>query len=92
MCDVRERVTLATIMKKDVFDHNFWTKALSVTKPYSLQWFYRKRLVIKVYYTCTWLNMINFIVKDYVLRTRTEQCSIESQYLETLEKKHERSV
>ena len=26
--DVRERVTLATIMQKDVFDHNFRTKAL----------------------------------------------------------------
>ena len=63
-----------------------------VTKPYSLQWFYRKRLVTKVYYTCTWLNMIYFIVKDYVLRTHTEQCTIESQYFDILEKKHERGV
>ena len=46
----------------------------------------------KVYYTCTLLNMINFIVKDYVLRTHTEQCTIESQYFGILEKKHERSV
>ena len=29
--DVRERVTLATIMQKDVFDHNFRTKALRMT-------------------------------------------------------------
>ena len=49
--------------------------SVCVTKPYSLQLFYRKRLVTKVYYTCTWLNMINFIVKDYVLRTHTEQCT-----------------
>ena len=63
-----------------------------VTKPYSLQWFYRNRLVTKVYYTCAWLNMINFIVKDYVLRTHTEQWTIESQYFGILEKKHERSV
>ena len=28
MCDIHERVTLATIMQKDVFDYNFWTKAL----------------------------------------------------------------
>ena len=25
-CDVRERITLSTIMQKEVFDHNFWTK------------------------------------------------------------------
>ena len=31
MWDVHECVTLATIMQKDVFDHNFWTKALQVT-------------------------------------------------------------
>ena len=28
MCNIHERVTLATIMEKDVFDHNFLTKAL----------------------------------------------------------------
>ena len=28
MCDIHERVTLATIMQKDIFDHNFRTKAL----------------------------------------------------------------
>ena len=27
-CDVHERITLATIMQKDVFDNNVWTKAL----------------------------------------------------------------
>ena len=31
MCDIREHVTLTTIMQKDVFDHNFWTKALRIT-------------------------------------------------------------
>ena len=29
--DIRERVTLATIVQKDVFAHNFWTKALRMT-------------------------------------------------------------
>ena len=24
-------ITLATIIQKDVFDHNFWTKALTIT-------------------------------------------------------------
>ena len=28
MWGVRERVMLAIIVQKDVFDHNFWTKAL----------------------------------------------------------------
>ena len=27
-CDVHERITLATIMQKDIFDNNVWTKAL----------------------------------------------------------------
>ena len=31
MCDVRERVMLATFLQKDVFDHNFWTKTLRMT-------------------------------------------------------------
>ena len=31
MCYVRERVTFATIKQKDVFDHNFPTKALRMT-------------------------------------------------------------
>ena len=31
MYDVREHVTLATIMQKDVFDHNFRTEELRMT-------------------------------------------------------------
>ena len=27
-CDVHERIMLATIMQKEVFDNNVWTKAL----------------------------------------------------------------
>ena len=54
---------------------------MSVTKPYCLQWFYRKRLVTKVYYTCTWLHMINFTVKDYILRAHTGQCTIKKSVL-----------
>ena len=30
-CDIRERITLATIMQKTIFDHNFRTKALRMT-------------------------------------------------------------
>ena len=43
MCDVRERVTLATIMQKDVFDHNFRTKALRMTILASRYMFSRSR-------------------------------------------------
>ena len=28
MFDIHERVMLATIMQNDIFDYNFWTKAL----------------------------------------------------------------
>ena len=31
MCDIHARVMLAIIMQKDVFDHNFRTKALRMT-------------------------------------------------------------
>ena len=42
MCDVHERVMLATIMQKDVFDHNFWTKALRMILV-SIDLFFRSR-------------------------------------------------
>ena len=41
MCDMHERVTLATIMQKDVFDHNFWTKALMTMILASRSMFFR---------------------------------------------------
>ena len=44
--DVRKRVTLATIMQKDVFDHNFWTKALGMTILASRYMFLRSRNVM----------------------------------------------
>ena len=43
MCNVRERVTLATIMQKDVFDYNFWTKALRMKILVSKSMFLRSR-------------------------------------------------
>ena len=41
--DVCKRVTLATIMQKDVFDHNFRTKALGMTILASRYMFLRSR-------------------------------------------------
>ena len=43
MCDVRERVLLATIMQKDVFYHNFSTNALRMTILTSRSMFWRAR-------------------------------------------------
>ena len=41
--NVHEHVTLATIMQKDVFDHNFWTKALRMTILVSRSMFSRSK-------------------------------------------------
>ena len=43
MCDIHECVTLATIMQKDIFDHNFLTKALKMTIGVSRSIFLRSR-------------------------------------------------
>ena len=43
MWDVCELVTLATIMQKDVLDHNFWAKALRMTILASRSMFLRSR-------------------------------------------------
>ena len=41
MCDIHEHVTLATIMQKDVFDHNVWTKAVMTMILASRSMFFR---------------------------------------------------
>ena len=43
MCDVHERVMLATILQKDVFDRNFWNKALTMTILVSWSMFLKSR-------------------------------------------------
>ena len=54
MCDIHERITLATIMQKDVFDHNFWTKALMtmILAPRSV--FYVKEPDSAIFYLWPW--------------------------------------
>ena len=49
MCDVRERATLATIKQKDLFDHNFLTKALRMTILASRYMFSRSRNLIVLF-------------------------------------------
>ena len=43
MSDAYKRVTLSTIMQKDVFEHNFLTKALKMTILVSRSMFLRSR-------------------------------------------------
>ena len=43
MSDVRERVMLATILQKDIFSHNFSTKALRLTILMFISMFLRSR-------------------------------------------------
>ena len=43
MSDVRKCVTLSTVMQKDIFEHNFLTKALKMTTLVSRSMFLRSR-------------------------------------------------
>ena len=46
MCDIHEYVMLATIMQKDVFDHNFLIKALMTMILASRSMLFRSRNLI----------------------------------------------